>query len=129
MLSAVKPTLVSLADRLFSPAALNTLADVLDNRFTLPGTSIRVGWDFVLGLIPIAGDIVSGVIAAYIVAGAVWHGANARLIARMIGNILVDVVLGLIPVIGDFFDAGWMSNARNARLLNAHLLQRGIPVR
>ena len=121
MLSAIKPPLTALAERLFSPTALNTLADVLDNRFTLPGTSIRVGWDFILGLIPIAGDVISAVIASYIVAGALWHGADWRLLGRMMVNILIDLLLGLIPVIGDFFDAGWMSNARNVRLLNAHL--------
>ncbi len=129
MLSAVKAPLKSFAEHLFAPSALGTLADVLDNRFTLPGTSIRVGWDFVLGLIPVAGDIVSAVIATYIVAGAVWHGADWRVLSRMMANILVDLLLGLIPIIGDFFDAGWMSNARNVRLLSADLARRGILTR
>jgi hypothetical protein len=38
----------------------------------------------------------------------------------MLLNILVDVVLGALPVVGDIFDAAWKSNRRNLELIRQH---------
>jgi fatty acid desaturase len=36
-------------------------------------------------------------------------------------NLLVDAVVGSIPVVGDVFDVVWRANDRNVRLLEARL--------
>ncbi|MBK8704697.1 MAG: DUF4112 domain-containing protein [Saprospiraceae bacterium] len=36
---------------------LDHASSLLDNRFRIPGTNIRFGLDFLIGLIPYAGDI------------------------------------------------------------------------
>ena len=42
-------------------------------------------------------------------------------LARMLGNVGVDFLIGSVPVAGDLFDFAWKANRRNARLLEAHL--------
>ncbi len=118
-------SLKPLAARMFAPRALTQLANVLDNRFTLPGTNIRIGWDFLIGLIPVIGDMAAAILSVYIIVAAVYHGAHAMTVVRMVVNMLLDFVIGLIPIIGDLFDAGWMANARNVRLLLQDIEKQG----
>lgn len=113
MLTKLKP----LAEFMFAPTALKRLADLLDNRYTLPGTKIRVGWDFLVGLIPVIGDFAGAILSSYVVVAAIYHGAQVTTVLRMLLNIVLDFFVGLIPVFGDLFDAGWMVNAKNVRLL------------
>ena len=42
-------------------------------------------------------------------------------LARMLGNVGVDFVVGAIPLLGDMFDVVWKANRKNARLLEQHL--------
>jgi hypothetical protein len=93
------------------------IADLLDNRFKIPGTDYRVGWDPILGLIPVVGDTLTTVVGAFIVREAVRVGARKRTIARMFWNLSLDWLVGLVPFLDIVFDVGFKANARNARLL------------
>lgn len=99
---------------------LRTLARVLDDALRIPGTRIRFGLDPLLGLFPGAGDAVTGAVATYAIVVAAKLGAPPSVILRMALNILVDVVLGAIPLLGDLFDLGWKSNRKNVRLLERY---------
>lgn len=92
-------------------------ARLLDDRFRIPGTNVRVGLDALLGLIPGAGDWLGAAIALYLPAKAVAEGASAPVILRMFLNILIDLLVGVIPILGDLFDVTWRANLRNAELL------------
>jgi hypothetical protein len=98
-------------------SGLRTLTHVLDELIRIPGTRFRIGLDGLIGLIPGAGDVVGGAAAAYALLAAARLGAPPSVIARMAGNILVDLLLGLLPVMGDLFDFGWKANRRNLALL------------
>jgi hypothetical protein len=100
---------------------LERLADLMDSRFTLPGTNIRLGLDSIIGLIPGIGDTLSLGISGYIVAEAHRLGASSYLIGKMIGNIAIDWLVGIIPFFGDIFDVGWKANRKNVALLKEHL--------
>lgn len=92
----------------------------LDDRFRIPGTGIRLGFDALIGLIPGAGDWIGGVISLYFIAvGAVYQVAPVVML-RMFFNILMDTVIGSIPLAGDLFDIGWKANIRNAKLLEKY---------
>jgi NAD/NADP transhydrogenase beta subunit len=93
-------------------------AKLLDSKFTSPGTNIRFGIDPIVGLIPGAGDVLAGGISLYFLIQAALFKAKASVLARMFINILLDVAIGSIPVIGDFFDVYWKANLRNARILD-----------
>jgi hypothetical protein len=102
-------------------AELDLLAALLDSRWRIPGTSIRFGLDAVVGLVPVLGDAATGIVSAYIVLRARSCGAGNILVARMLGNVLLDTVVGSIPVLGSIFDVYFKANNRNITLLRRHL--------
>ena len=93
------------------------LARVLDTAVGIPGTRIRVGLDALLGLIPGAGDALSAALSGYIILAAARAGASRPVLVRMVGNVVLDTLIGAIPVLGDLFDVAFRSNVRNVALL------------
>ncbi len=93
------------------------IATALDARWRLPGTSLRFGWDTVIGLLPGLGDGIAGAIGGYgLYAG--WRlGAPLVILARMLLNLALETVIGTVPIAGDLFDLGFKGNLRNLRLL------------
>lgn len=100
---------------------LRRLSQILDNAIPIPGTKFRFGLDPILGLLPGGGDTVAGALGAYIVIEAARMGLPRQVLWQMIGNIIVDSVVGIVPVLGDLFDLGWKANVRNITLLERHL--------
>ncbi len=98
-------------------ARLDVLATLLDTAFVLPGTNVRFGLDGLLGLVPGIGDIVTTAMSLYIVHEARELGAPGHVIARMLGNVALDGIIGAVPLAGDLFDVMWRANRRNMRLL------------
>lgn len=100
--------------------ALERLADFLDTRYRIPGTNIRFGADFIIGLVPYAGDVVTFGISSVLVLAMARQGASGMVLAKMIGNVLLDASVGTIPILGDLFDLGYKANQRNLKLLQEH---------
>jgi hypothetical protein len=105
-------------------ARARTLTRLLDSVARVPGTSFRFGLDPLLGIIPGLGDVTGAALSGYLVLLASRLGAPGRVIVRMLGNVVVDTVVGMMPVLGDLFDASWKANTRNLALLERHL---GLP--
>jgi hypothetical protein len=106
-------------------ARLEALARVMDSTFIVPGTNFRFGLDAVVGLVPVAGDVISGLISSYLIWEARRLKVSRWVIGRMVANTLVDTTLGAIPVVGDVFDAAFRGNTRNVALLRRHLERSG----
>ena len=100
---------------------LEAIADWLDSKFVIPGTKLRFGLDFVLGILPGLGDGVAAVPAAYLILEAQRLGAPPALRMRMGFNVLLDFAVGAIPLVGDLFDFGFKANRRNIALLKQYL--------
>lgn len=98
-------------------SAPDRFADLLDSRFRIPGTNIRFGLDPVIGLIPGLGDWLGGAASLYFMIYASVLQAPASVLMRMLMNILIDIIIGTVPLIGEIFDIGWKANLRNAKLL------------
>jgi hypothetical protein len=109
-------------------ARIQALAHVMDSAFTIPGTSVRVGLDAVLGLIPGVGDAVSAALSSYIVWEARRLGLPRWKIARMVANVAVDAAVGVVPLVGDLFDVAFKANRRNLRIVLDHLERQGEPI-
>jgi hypothetical protein len=105
---------------------LERVADWMDTRFKIPGTEIRFGLDGLLGLVPGIGDGVLALPALYLIARARGMGAPTHVQARMAGNVVLDLLIGAVPLVGDLFDIGYKANTRNVRLLREHF---GLPPR
>ena len=97
------------------------LGTFLDDAFRIPIIGKRVGWDAIIGMIPFAGDWLSGAFSALMVLEARRAGAPGVLIVKMVKNIALDVLVGMIPIAGDLFDFAFKANRRNAALLREHL--------
>ena len=95
---------------------------LFDSAIPIPGTSIRVGLDPIIGLIPGVGDLASPVLTVAIL----WQAARLRVpkvvLLRMVFNGLIDAIGGLIPVAGDLFDFGWKATEWNMALLERHAM-------
>ena len=98
-------------------ARLRWLARLMDAQFGLPGTRFRFGVDALIGLAPGVGDAMIGLLSLYVVWEARKLGAPPPLLARMLGNVAIEVVGGAVPVLGDLFDAAFKANLRNVALL------------
>lgn len=101
--------------------SLRTISWIFDDLIRIPGTNRRFGIDAVIGLIPGGGDLIGGVVSIYALAVAARFGAPTPVVLRMALNILVDALLGAIPLLGDLFDAGWKANRKNVDLLEHYL--------
>lgn len=101
------------------PRRLEVLGWVLDDALRIPGTDRRVGVDPILGLLPGAGDYAGSVLSAWVVLEAAVLGAPASVLLRMLGNVGLELVVGVVPLLGDLFDFGWKANRRNLALLRA----------
>ena len=93
----------------------------LDRRFQLPFVRIPVGFDGILGLVPGVGDTVSAALSAYLIWEAHQAGADKATKARMLRNVGLDYLLGLVPVVGSIADFFYKANTRNLSILKEHL--------
>src|SRR5690606_28210733 len=93
------------------------LARVMDDAVTVPGTSIGVGLDALVGLLPGVGDAAGSVISGVIVRDAVRARVPMPVLALMGLNLLLDALLGLVPGVGDLLDVAHRANRKNFRLL------------
>lgn len=118
--ATVEPEVISNSERQQRIQQLQAIAELLDGQFKLPGTNIQFGLDALIGLVPGIGDFVSGGISIWLVREAQRLGAPKWLIARMMWNVVVDVSVGAVPLVGDVFDAAWKANRKNMALLNRH---------
>jgi hypothetical protein len=96
------------------------LARWMDEAVTIPGTNIKVGLDAVMGLLPGGGDAVGSVLGVATVVTAIRHRVPARVVLAMLGWLLLDAVVGAVPLLGDLLDVGIRAHTRNARLLEDH---------
>jgi hypothetical protein len=106
--------------------ALRKWAVLLDSAFQVPGTKLRFGLDPIVGLLPGAGDLVTGFFAVMILLHAVRLRIPKVVMARMVINSGLDLLAGAVPILGDLFDAGYKANLRNLTLLERHA-HPGIP--
>lgn len=108
-----------------SPARVTrTFAHVLDNLVRVPGTNFRFGVDPLLSFFPGAGTAVGAAFGTVVLVDAVRLRAPVPVVARMVGNYLIDWILGIVPILGGFLDMAYRSNAKNLKLLTRTIENR-----
>ena len=108
-------------------AKLKKLEQRLDRKFSLLG--VEFGTDAIVGLIPIAGDLITSATGLYIIHQSAKLGATRWTITRMFINWGIDAAVGFIPLVGDIFDIMFKSNTKNVKLLIADLEKRAVELR
>lgn len=96
----------------------SAVANLLDNSFEIFGR--RFGINGLLGLLPGLGDLIPALLSFYLV----WVGTKMNLpkteIARMMGNIMFNFFVGLIPLVGDYVDFFNHANLKNLAILRKY---------
>ncbi|MDQ3187419.1 MAG: DUF4112 domain-containing protein [Pseudomonadota bacterium] len=100
---------------------LMTLTRLMDSAVDLPILRTKVGLDALLGIIPVAGDLLSAAIGVYLITQARELGASRWLQTKMVGNLIIDATVGAVPLAGDVFDIYFRAHRRNLQLLQQHL--------
>ena len=111
-----------------SLSRVRTVSKLLDDSIPIPGTDKRIGLDPIIGMVPLAGDTVTALLSLYIVAEGANMGVPREVLGRMLLNVAIDTGIGLVPVIGDIFDATWKANRRNVDLIERYAHDRGLSV-
>lgn len=94
---------------------MRLVARGLDDLVRVPGTDYRVGLDPLIGVVPVAGDLVAGAVSLYVVLEAARLGVSYGTLLRMLATVAVDVAVGSVPYVGPLFDAVWKANEWNVR--------------
>jgi hypothetical protein len=101
---------------------IGRMTHLLDEVIEVPGTSIKLGLDPVIGLIPVAGDALSALAGGWVILEASRFGLPRVVLARMVVNLALDLGIGAIPLLGDAYDLLFRSNSRNLDLFRKHAL-------
>jgi hypothetical protein len=108
---------------------LRRWAVLLDSAFRVPGTRIRFGLDAIIGLVPGFGDLTAPVYTLFIIGTGFRMRVPAVVLARMVLNAAFDMLIGLVPFLGDIGDVFWKANLRNMALLERHARAGVVPHR
>jgi hypothetical protein len=100
---------------------LRKISDLWDRSLSVPGTNFKVGLESLVGLLPVGGDVIGILLSVYILFQAIQFRLPSSILFRMLFNILLDGVVGSVPIVGDIFDTTWKANTKNVNLLEAHI--------
>jgi hypothetical protein len=101
-------------------ARISRVTWLLENLFRVPGSERRFGLEPIIGLLPGAGDAISGIVGLALIVEALRFRLPKVVIVRMVMNTLLDLVVGIVPVLGDVFDFAFKSNSRNLTLFRRY---------
>ena len=121
-IAAARGIAINEAQRIFG-IQIDQLAKIMDSAVRLPIIG-RVGLDAVLDLVPVVGNFAGAAVSLTLIARTLQYGPPASLVSRMLSNVLVDVILGAIPLIGPLADLWFKANDRNAALMREFLDSR-----
>lgn len=102
---------------------MERLVYLMDEQFRIPGTNFRFGFDPLMNLFPIVGDMTGFVISAGLLMAMAKKGAGNKLVVLMSINIFLDATIGAIPVVGQIFDFFFKANSRNLNLMKEHYVE------
>lgn len=103
-----------------APKALKDAQDIantLDTAVKIPFIGVRVGLDFLIGLIPGIGDAIVLLMSWHIVYLGRKMGVPKPVLTRMVRNSLLDFGLGFVPLVGDIVDIFYKANTKNVQLM------------
>jgi hypothetical protein len=101
-------------------ARIERIAAIMDTAFAIPGTRIRFGADSIIGLAPGVGDAVTTAVSAYLIYEAHKMGLPKHKLLRMGGNVVLDAMVGAVPLLGDVADVFFRANRRNLKIVRDH---------
>ncbi|UTF59133.1 DUF4112 domain-containing protein [Gilvimarinus sp. DA14] len=105
-------------------ARLDKFSRLMDSSVRVPFIGFRVGFEAIIGLVPFIGDFAGLLLSSYVLLEAQRAGASTGVKVKIAANMAIDFVGGLVPLVGDIFDAYFKANTRNTKILREHLQKR-----
>jgi hypothetical protein len=99
---------------------LDRFARLMDDQFELPIVGIKIGLDPLVGLLPGGGDWVTWAAGIYVFWEGLRLGVPRSILVTMAWHLTVDLLVGIVPLLGDAFDVWYRSHRRNVALLFDH---------
>jgi divalent metal cation (Fe/Co/Zn/Cd) transporter len=93
----------------------------MDGLLRVPGTKFRFGLNPLIDFVPGIGDVSAAFVSTSVLIYAVTRGLPKILLARMALNILINELVGIVPVVGSAFAFWFRANKRNYDLLQRHI--------
>ena len=100
---------------------VEALEKLLERAFIVPGINQPIGLDAIVGLLPVAGDMIAALMGLYLVWEARNLGMSKWQLTRMTATVGIDWLLGSVPLAGDVFDFFYRSNSINLKRIRRHL--------
>jgi hypothetical protein len=102
-------------------ARVEHMEHLLEGLFVVPLIRRPIGLDVILDAVPGIGPAAAAALGGWIVWEARNLGMSRWQMARMAGNVGIDLLLGAIPWIGAIPDFFFRSNSMNLRMIRRHL--------
>jgi hypothetical protein len=102
-------------------SVFKSVSVVMDRLIRIPGLKKRLGLNPIVDLVPGFGDIAAAVISISVLGYGVRRGVPKILLGRMALNVLINEVVGIIPIVGSVFAFWFTANTRNYELIRQHL--------
>lgn len=105
------------------PKDLQDIARVvklMESSIRIPFLNRTIGLEPIIGMIPVLGDVIGFVISAWIMVTLVRNNGSGKVIAKMSLNVIIDILLTFIPVLGNVLDFFFKTNQRNLVLALEH---------
>lgn len=103
--------------------SLKKYVELLESKFTIPGTKFKFGIDPILNFIPGLGSysgLILGLIFIFLAHG---KGVSGKVRVLMFRNLIIDHLLGSLPIAGYVTDFFYKSNVKNMQLLEEHFME------
>src|ERR1041384_7383706 len=104
---------------------LEVLSQIMDNQFRIPVLGWRFGLNAIIDLIPQFGDVITTIVALYILICAVRYRVPKITLLRMGLTVALYFIVGLIPFFGYLFAVWCKPNVRNLNLLRSRATVSG----
>lgn len=97
---------------------IEKIVKLMDSQYKIGG--LKFGLDPILNFIPFLGDGITALISGLLVFTMYKHGASGKVVVKMCLNVLIDAIIGAIPLLGWVFDFYFKANEKNLKLLKEH---------
>jgi hypothetical protein len=94
---------------------------VMDRLIRIPGLKKRLGLNPIADLVPGFGDIAVALVSVSVIVYGIRRRVPKIVLGRMALNVLINEVIGLIPIIGSAFAFWFQANTRNYQLIRGHI--------
>jgi hypothetical protein len=94
---------------------------VMDRLIRIPGLKKRLGLNPIVDLVPGFGDIAAALVSVSVLVYGIRRGIPKIVLGRMALNVLINEVVGLIPIVGSAFAFWFQANTRNYEMVRGHL--------